>query len=123
MRKLLRWLIRLVLLFAVFILCLLLLKWRADSRFYDAYKAGAALNSETLSQKKWGSGLVRLSRIDGVAGSSIPLLSYYPAVIKESPVPCVIFLHGIGQQKSFLETIAPFFTDRGYDVEIGRAHI
>jgi uncharacterized protein len=49
---------------------------------------------------------------DGVAGMRVPGVLALPP--DGGPFPCLIFLHGIGQDKRFLDEIAAPFTEAGY---------
>lgn len=101
---------------AIILLCLCFLKLKSDHDFFTEYDSNAPLNIQTRSQHNEGEQQIRESIFDGVDGIPVPLLSYYPAKQKAPPFPCVIFLHGIGQKKTFLKTIAPHFTNRGYAI-------
>ena len=115
-RKLFRALFRLTCIAAIILLCLWLLKLKSDHDFYTGYDSNSPLNIQTRSQHNEDEQQIRECVFDGVDGIRVPLLSYYPAKQKASPFPCVIFLHGIGQKKNFLKTIAPYFTNRGYAI-------
>lgn len=119
-KTLIRWIFRLaavgIALAFVFSLFLWMAKSRADRDFYTAYDSSAPLNTRTISQQKEGSMETSETVFEGVNGIPVPLVSFYPADQKSSPLPCVIFLHGIGQSKSFLKIIAPYFTSRGYAI-------
>ncbi len=116
MRKLFRWTLRLAIACAILILCLLVFKAIADHRFYNAYDSSAPLNARILSQKTQNGMRSQESTFEGIDEITVPLVSYYPAEQTDAPLPCVIFLHGIGQKKSFLNVIAPHFTQRGYAI-------
>jgi len=116
MRTLFRWIFRLAVVSAIFILCLCLLKAKSDHDFYTGYDSEAPLNARALSRIIGGELQTRESVFEGVEGIPVPLVSFYPTGQQASPFPCVIFLHGIGQSKSFLRIIAPYFTDRGYAI-------
>lgn len=120
MKTLFRWTIRLaalaVVLLVVSALILWLVKTRSDQRFYAAYHSEAPLNTRMRPHHTKGETKQQGAVFDGVDGIPVPLESFYPAGKKTAPFPCVIFLHGIGQNKTFLELIAPHFTTRGYAI-------
>lgn len=120
MKTLFRWTIRLaalaVVLLVVFALIFWLLKTGSDQQFYAAYHSEAPLNIQTRPHHTKGQIKQQEVVFDGVDGIPVPLVSFYPAGKKTAPFPCVIFLHGIGQNKTFLELIAPHFTTRGYAI-------
>lgn len=49
---------------------------------------------------------------EGIAGERVPTLLVRPK--GNGPFPCVIFLHGIGQKKEFLDDICEPFLNAGY---------
>jgi uncharacterized protein len=92
---------------------LLLFKMRADSHYYDGYDPAASLNAElrldeARDEYRWVD-----FAFDGVRGLRVPAVMAMPLAASE-PVPCVIFLHGIGQSKGFLTEIATPFVDAGF---------
>ena len=119
-KKLFRWSIRLIALSAIFLATLMIFLWiikaKSDHDFYTAYDSNAPLNAQARSQHTEGELQTRESVFDGIEGIPVPLVSFYPTGQQSSPFPCVIFLHGIGQSKSFLKIIAPYFTARGYAI-------
>lgn len=120
MKTLFRWTIRLatlaVAVLVVSALALWLAKMKSDQRFYAAYRPEAPLNIRTRPHSTKGESKRLGAVFDGVDGIPVPLESFYPAGKTDPPFPCVIFLHGIGQNKTFLELIAPHFTTRGYAI-------
>jgi len=95
-------------------LVLSIAKSRADQAFYTGYDASLPLNAELRSDDS----TLGYRRIDltfeGLSGEAVPTLLAIPA--GDQAFPCVIFLHGIGQDKSFHDTIAPIFTEEGYAI-------
>ena len=92
---------------------ILVLKWRADARFYNGYHAEAPAYAGIRSdENREGFRWVDFV-FDGVRGHQVPAVMALPLDADE-PVPCVIFLHGIGQKKDFLAEIAQPFVDAGY---------
>ncbi len=116
MKTLRRWILRLSGIFALLLLALFILKKKADHDFYQDYNSTAPLNARILSDHTAAAIHSQQSVFDGVGEIPVPLVSYYPSTKNKSPLPCVIFLHGIGQSKSFLKLIAPFFTSHGYAI-------
>lgn len=97
----------------VSVLIVLVTKSRADAHFFDGYSAAAPLDVEIRSDQdredfRWVDFV-----FDGVRGHRVPSVMALPLDMDE-PVPCVIFLHGIGQKKDFLEEIAKPFVDAGF---------
>jgi dienelactone hydrolase len=119
-KTLFRWIIRLATLAVVFLVALALILWllktQSDQRFYAAYHSEAPLKVRTRPHHTKGETKQLGAVFDGVDGIPVPLVSFYPAGKTTAPFPCVIFLHGIGQNKTFLELIAPHFTARGYAI-------
>lgn len=88
-------------------------KARWDSHFLDGYDASAPLNERVESEDLYeGFDLVKFS-FDGVPGLRVPTYLAKP-VQPPGLLPCIIFLHGIGQDKDFLKEIAKRFTDAGF---------
>ena len=84
-------------------------KYRADLSYYDGYDAALALDPivrETAQRDEY-------TRIDftyqSTPDSRVPTLLALPKDATK-PYPCIIFLHGIGQSKSFLDEIAGYYT-------------
>lgn len=92
---------------------LLVLKARADAHYFDGYASDAPLNVEIRSDQlrddfRWVDFV-----FDGVRGHRVPSVMALPLEF-DDPLPCVIFLHGIGQKKDFLKEIAKPFVDAGF---------
>ncbi len=116
MKKLLRWTLKFAFICAILILSLLVFKVIADHRFFNSYDSKAPLNVQILSEKTQDGMSSLESTFEGIDGITVPLISFFPDKTTDSPLPCVIFLHGIGQSKSFLKRIAPYFTEHGYAI-------
>ncbi len=116
MKTLFRWILRLGCVGLIILLSLWFLKVKSDRSFYTAYDSDAPLNARTLSQHTQEELRSQEVIFEGVDGMPVPLISFYPVKQANTPLPCVIFLHGIGQSKSFLEIIAPYFTKHGYAI-------
>ncbi|MCC6794280.1 MAG: dienelactone hydrolase family protein [Candidatus Hydrogenedentes bacterium] len=90
-------------------------KYRADQSYYDGYDAALALDPivrETAQRDEY-------TRIDftyqSTPDSRVPSLLALPKDTTK-PYPCIIFLHGIGQSKSFLDEIAGYYTKAGFAI-------
>lgn len=97
------------------VLALLLAKANADRHFYDGYDATAPLNARVASSEVREAGTREAVYFDGMAGESIPALLALPKDVK-GKVPCVVFLHGIGQKKDFLDEISPIYNQQGFAI-------
>lgn len=91
------------------------LKARWDARYYEGYDPQAPLNATILSEEERGAYRRVAFVYDGLPGEPVPSLLALPPGA-EAPVPCIIFLHGIGQDKDFLDVIASRFTDSGFAI-------
>lgn len=88
-------------------------KSRSDARFYDDYEPGAPL-AVSIREVNEGTDYELYNFVfDGVPGMPVPTLLALP-LDGPRPFPCIIFLHGIGQSKSFLEEIAVPYTREGF---------
>jgi len=98
----------------IVIVTLSIAKSRADQVFYAGYDANIPLNTELRTDESaLGYRRVDLA-FDGLPGEPVPTLLGLP--LGDGKFPCVIFLHGIGQDKSFHDTIAPIFIDEGFAI-------
>ena len=98
-------------LFAV--LCVLKLVW--DAQFYDDYVSNAPLNV-VVREEENRNGYRRVEfTFDGVPGNPVPAVLALPKK-EPGPFPGLVFLHGIGQKKEFLDEIAKYFVDAGYAI-------
>lgn len=97
-------------------LCLVaafVLKLWWDSRYYEGYDPGLPLEVRVVSDEE-REGYVRAAfSFQGVAGERVPTLLTLPSDAPE-PYPCIIFLHGIGQDKRFLDEIVAPFAAEGF---------
>ncbi len=90
-------------------------KMWADARYYQGYDPDAPLHVQ-VADKKHEKDFDRVKfYFDGVDGIQVPALMTIPVKGKR-PYPCVIFLHGIGQKKEFLDQIAPMFIKAGFAI-------
>ncbi|GMV95175.1 MAG: hypothetical protein AMXMBFR82_49530 [Candidatus Hydrogenedentota bacterium] len=84
-----------------------------DAGFYDGYEAEAPLNVRIRSVEEKDAYELYDLVFDGVAGMPVPTLLAFPPQ-GSGPFPCIIFLHGIGQSKGFMEEIAAPYTSAGF---------
>jgi dienelactone hydrolase len=94
----------------------------AAGTYFDNYDPGAPLNAsvkETTeisgATPQAGYSITRLT-FDGHKGEKIPTLITCPLTARKERLPTVIFLHGIGQNKSFLKVITAPFNQAGFIV-------
>ena len=77
------------------------LKAALDASYFRGYDPSAALDPE-IGQTQDGPGFTHTAlHINGFHGSRLPLLLALPKDAK-GPLPCVVFLHGIGDDKDFM---------------------
>jgi uncharacterized protein len=106
------------------VLLLIALLWGVkayrDTHYFDNYDPKAPLNvtvldtSEVNREKPEVAHTITKFSFDGYDGEKIPALISLPTVSKGKPLPAVIFLHGIGQNKNFLKQIALPFNQAGF---------
>jgi dienelactone hydrolase len=103
-----------VLLGVVGVLVLLLaLKFVSDFRYFHEYDASVPFNVQVESvESREAYERVKFS-YDSIPGEPIPTLLTLPKE-RQGRVPCVIFLHGIGQKKDFLDEITAPFNQAGF---------
>jgi dienelactone hydrolase/outer membrane lipoprotein-sorting protein len=88
--------------------------------YFDNYDPSAPLNitvQETTKVKKStpeSSYTITKFTFDGYKGEKIPTLISLPMNSKEKKLPVIVFLHGIGQSKSFLREITGPFNRMGF---------
>jgi len=107
----------------VFIVALLLLVTVAvfkavwDSGYYNGYDGDLPLNAFMREDKPFPDGEPKYRRLaftfEGLVGQAVPALAAYP-LDDRGPFPCAVFLHGIGQEKEFLDEIAAPFVEAGF---------
>ncbi len=100
---------------ATLLVILCLLKLNVDAHFYDDYDADAALNVVLRDTDKRWSYRREDFTFDGVPGQAVPAIMALPKKGR-GPYPALIFLHGIGQEKEFVDTIAARFVKAGYAI-------
>lgn len=88
-----------------------------DAQYYHGYDSALPLNVLIRAGKPFPDGKPRYGRLafsfEGLAGQAVPALAAYP-LDKQGPFPCIVFLHGIGQEKEFLDEIAGAFVEAGF---------
>lgn len=89
-------------------------KARSDAAYFEGYDGAAPLNARVWDD----SASLDYRRIeftfDGLPGQPVPAVLGVPK--DGEAFPSVIFLHGIGQDKSFHDEIAPIFTEAGFAI-------
>jgi dienelactone hydrolase len=84
-----------------------------DARYFDGYDPTLPLNAVVRGEED-REGYHRVDCVfQGTEQTRVPTLLALPEN-GEAPFPCVIFLHGIGQSKGFLDEIAAYFTRAGF---------
>jgi len=89
------------------------LKASLDSRYFDGYIREAPLDVRVAEETKTPDYVRTHFYYKGWRGQEDPALLAMP-LEHQGPVPCIIFLHGIGQKKDFLDEIAGPFTKAGF---------
>jgi dienelactone hydrolase len=98
---------------AVAVLGLAILKVNLDSGYFDGYTREAPLDARVAEETKTPEFVRTLFYYKGWRGEEVPALLAMPLEHK-GPVPAIVFLHGIGQKKDFLDEIAGPFTKAGF---------
>jgi dienelactone hydrolase len=95
-------------------------KAHRDAHYFDNYDPSAPLNVSVLDKEEVnrdapdkGYTITKFT-FDGYKGEKIPTLMSVPMKHTDKPLPVVIFLHGIGQSKSFLRQITAPFNQTGF---------
>ncbi len=107
----------------VALLCLLvaamLLKGYSDGRYFDNYDPKAPYNVQVVETQPvnpetpdMGYEITKFT-FDGYAGEKVPTLLSMP-IKHPKPLPAIVFLHGIGQNKNFLKEICAPFNQTGF---------
>ena len=84
-----------------------------DAHFLDGYEPDAPLNLTIREVTEKPDYELYDFTFDGIPGMKVPTLLALP-LDGEQPYPCIIFLHGIGQSKGFMEEIAAPYTQAGF---------
>ena len=90
-----------------------------DSAYYNGYDRTLPLNVTIRMDKPFPDEEPRYRRLaftfEGLVGQAVPALAAFP-LDDPGPFPCAVFLHGIGQEKEFLDDIATPFVEAGFAV-------
>jgi dienelactone hydrolase len=97
----------------IVLVVLLALKFVGDLRYFHGYDPSAPLNPVVKSVTPHEGFETVYFTFEGVDHDAVPTLLTLP-LERKGPVPCVIFLHGIGQKKDFLEKITLPFNQNGF---------
>ena len=82
-------------------------------RFYGGYDSARPLSVSDLASADRESFRKVSLYLDDEPNGKIPCVLTFPKAAS-GPVPCVVFLHGFDQDKSYLETIAAPFAEKGF---------
>ncbi len=89
-------------------------KNRADAHYFDGYVATFPLNATEEPIEIREEGYRRQEAVfESIPGERVPALLTFP-LEGDGPFPCVVFLHGIGQRKDFLDEITLPFNQAGF---------
>lgn len=91
------------------------LKLGWDAHFFDGYDPEAALNVVVRDERDEAAYRRVEFTFDGMPGEPVPSVMAMPKG-QAGPFPALIFLHGIGQDKEFLDRIAEPFVKEGYAI-------
>ena len=84
-----------------------------DATFYDGYKPNAPLNAQITGEEQRPDYQRTAFTFDSTAGDKVTSLLTRPLTF-EGKLPCIIFLHGIGQEGDFLDEISAPFNKNGF---------
>ena len=85
-----------------------------DARYLDGYEAEMPLNAIASPLESMEDGYRRMEAVFmSQPGDLVPTVITLPET-GEGPFPCVVFLHGIGQRKDFLDEITLPFNEAGF---------
>ncbi|MFP4499645.1 MAG: alpha/beta hydrolase [Candidatus Hydrogenedentota bacterium] len=102
-----------------YLLTLFLVKTLSDQSFYDAYDSDVALKVEVADERlatddETGVTYHRTKLyFDTRPGERLPTILTRPET-GEGPFPCIVFLHGIGQNMKFIDRITGPFNEAGF---------
>ncbi len=91
----------------------LFVKANADRNYFAAYDAAVPLNAEIAEQGDTDTCHREKIYFDTTPGEKLPAILTLPKE-RTAPVPCIVFLHGIGQEKEFVEEISPMYNAAGW---------
>lgn len=86
-----------------------------DAQFFDGYSPDAPLNFVQREARDTTLYHRVEFTFDGMPGEPVPTIMAQP-LDQPGPFPTLIFLHGIGQKKEFLDEIAEPFVKEGYAI-------
>jgi dienelactone hydrolase len=92
-----------------------MLKASSDARYFNGYWKETPLNAAVELDEQRADFRWTKVHFDGYRDIPVPTVLARP-LTGDGPFPCVIFLHGIGQKKEFLEEIAKMYTDAGFAI-------
>jgi dienelactone hydrolase len=117
MRRLKRLTIGVLAMSVVLVVALTVCKTLWDARYYRGYDRALPLNVILREDKPFPDDKPKYRRIafrfEGLAGQAVPAVAAFP-LDAQGPSPCLVFLHGIGQEKEFLDEIAVPFVEAGF---------
>ena len=97
----------------ILVIALSAIRWHFVNHYFDGYDHLAPLNDKISETSEKPDYIRTVLHFDGNKGDVVPTLLATPKEAK-GPLPCIIFLHGIGQEKGFLDEIAAPFTKAGF---------
>jgi dienelactone hydrolase len=101
------------------VVALTILKVSLDASYFKGYDGSAPLEASVTDVTEKPSHKVEKLYFNGFHGDRVPTLLLTPNDVQR-PMPCVIFLHGIGQDKDFIteefhgKTVADPFLNAGF---------
>lgn len=96
-----------------YLIALYLLKSIGDATFYDDYDANVPFKTEIAAEETRDGYHRTKLYFDTQPGERLPVILTRP-LAPEGKAPCVIFLHGIGQGKEFIDEITAPFNRAGF---------
>lgn len=90
-------------------------KYRADQSYYEGYDALLPLDPHIRATEQREDYTRVEFTYQSQPDSNVPAVLALP-VGPQAPYPCIIFLHGIGQSKGFLDEIAAYYTKAGFAI-------
>ena len=91
----------------------LVLKANADRHYFAAYDPAVPLNARIAEQGSTDAYDREKVYFESTPGEAVPAILTLPKG-RTAPVPCIVFLHGIGQDKDFVEEISPMYNAAGW---------
>lgn len=97
------------------LIALVIAKDRWDAHYFDGYDPSLSLRERIEEQEdRAACRRIKLTFV-GLPGQPVPTLLVRPRT-GGGPFPCVIFVHGAGQKKEYIDEIAPRFVEAGFAV-------